>query len=305
MASSKVYQYTTLPDPKSHIRLLVLDGENSQSLETYNISEVPDYEAVSYTWGTQQPISTLAVDGNSLAVTPHLLEGIWKLRPHATHFTKKQLRLWIDAICINQKDDVGKAAQIPLMGSIYSNAERVLVWLGPAADGSDRVLSEMDTLERKLRKWGTLLRSDQVTLAGLPPLSDSIWAFVAKFWSRPWFRRLWIVQEAVLAKDILIVCGTDTVRFEKLFVFVDICIDTLIAPLVFDTEGSGLAIKGATLLWTLGWARKTGTQDFPFLELLRMGRSSEAKEPVGSRSFGFDANRPSQFHRCWIYPKGS
>jgi hypothetical protein len=38
--------------------------------------------------------------------------------------------LWADAICINQMDPVEKASQILHMGEIYSQAHRVVVWLG-------------------------------------------------------------------------------------------------------------------------------------------------------------------------------
>jgi hypothetical protein len=38
--------------------------------------------------------------------------------------------IWIDALCINQSDNVEKAIQVPLMGSIYTNARQVIVWLG-------------------------------------------------------------------------------------------------------------------------------------------------------------------------------
>ncbi|KAK4125812.1 heterokaryon incompatibility, partial [Parathielavia appendiculata] len=38
-------------------------------------------------------------------------------------------RLWIDQICINQKDEVEKGAQIRLMTEIYAGASPVVIWL--------------------------------------------------------------------------------------------------------------------------------------------------------------------------------
>ena len=43
----------------------------------------------------------------------------------------------VDAVCINQRDESEKAVQVRMMGSLYSRAEEVIVWLGPASDDSD------------------------------------------------------------------------------------------------------------------------------------------------------------------------
>lgn len=46
--------------------------------------------------------------------------------------------LWIDAIYINQANDKEKGHQVESMAKIYAKASGVIVWLGEAADGSDR-----------------------------------------------------------------------------------------------------------------------------------------------------------------------
>ena len=51
--------------------------------------------------------------------------------------------LWIDAICIDQKNDEERAQQIQLMAKIYSQASRVLVWLGEAADDIEGALEDI------------------------------------------------------------------------------------------------------------------------------------------------------------------
>lgn len=52
----------------------------------------------------------------------------------------QSLTLWIDQICIAQSDSHEKGMQVGLMNQVYSRAEQVLVWLGPAASGSDEVM---------------------------------------------------------------------------------------------------------------------------------------------------------------------
>jgi hypothetical protein len=39
------------------------------------------------------------------------------------------VRLWIDAICINQADLDERKQQVQLMRDVYSGASRVVVWL--------------------------------------------------------------------------------------------------------------------------------------------------------------------------------
>ena len=41
----------------------------------------------------------------------------------------------MDAICINQDDPAEKNMYVPLIGSVYEQAEQVLVWLGEEKDG--------------------------------------------------------------------------------------------------------------------------------------------------------------------------
>jgi hypothetical protein len=65
-------------------------------------------------------------NGEATAIRLELARALRRLRfPNSTRI------LWIDAICINQDDKEERSYQVPLMGSIYSLARRVVVWLGP------------------------------------------------------------------------------------------------------------------------------------------------------------------------------
>ncbi len=41
----------------------------------------------------------------------------------------------------------------------------------------------------------------------LPSSNHPLWAALVKLYHRPWFRRIWIIQEAVLAKGMFVLCG--------------------------------------------------------------------------------------------------
>jgi hypothetical protein len=43
---------------------------------------------------------------------------------------------------------------------------------------------------------------------------DVFWRDLASWYDREWFGRLWVLQEACLARDVLFLCGTATVSYE-------------------------------------------------------------------------------------------
>ncbi|KOC14041.1 hypothetical protein AFLA70_24g004692 [Aspergillus flavus AF70] len=104
--------------------------------------------------------------------------------------------LWVDAVCINQQDEQEKGYQIQLMPTIYSRASHVIVWLGEAADNSDRALEDI-----------RLAADDEFSIykLGKPPGKD--YTAILTLLQRPWFRRIWVLQEISAARSILVMCG--------------------------------------------------------------------------------------------------
>jgi hypothetical protein len=105
------------------------------------------------------------------------------------------ITIWIDAICIDQGITPERNHQVAMMGDIYRNAKRVLAWLGPAADDSD---AYFDYLESFATAEGDEMK--RIEEAGKRAA-----VFLNK---RPYWRRAWIKQELILAKDITIYCGS-------------------------------------------------------------------------------------------------
>lgn len=109
------------------------------------------FEAVSYTWhGDGDPDIVHLQHGVYISkheVTANLASALRQFRRK-----RRRRRLWIDAIAINQGDNVEKSAQVRVMGSIYKRATRVLVWLGPGSeavpDAKDDMMALVDTAER-------------------------------------------------------------------------------------------------------------------------------------------------------------
>jgi hypothetical protein len=111
------------------------------------------------------------------------------LRSFLVHGRLDKVRtIWVDALCIDQKNTIERGSQVQMMGQIYRNASRVLVWLGEAEGGSDQA---MDLINRMPHSLGDLDRAlnEQRTI---PTITDVVWRHVAELLGREYFRRLWV-----------------------------------------------------------------------------------------------------------------
>lgn len=91
------------------------------------------------------------------------------------------------------------------MLKIYANADRVIIWLGPHADDSHLAMSMVNFMNEKANR--ELIFTRHHSLQCLDQLKRSYRALGALY-SRPWFSRVWIWQEVMVAKDIIVWCGT-------------------------------------------------------------------------------------------------
>jgi Heterokaryon incompatibility protein (HET) len=129
------FEYQPLDTALGQIRLVHLQKPKGSSnteirytLQHASLGKAPEYEPLSYTWGSAQDRVPICVDGKAMLVTRSLQDALWQL---STEIVSSQLRtLWVDAICINQVDDAEKSLQVQQMGSIYKSASRVVIWLG-------------------------------------------------------------------------------------------------------------------------------------------------------------------------------
>ena len=93
----------------------------------------------------------------------------------------------------------------------FSQAKRVIAYLGEEADGSQNVpkfLREIQAanISAECDKEGLWSKQDLKTLR-LPPYQDKAWTMLQKFVMRSWFVRVWILQEALVARNLEFLCG--------------------------------------------------------------------------------------------------
>lgn len=214
--------YTTLDFNRKEIRLLkLLPGSGDDQPQCFICAPRPlrdisgRYEALSYCAGSPRETECVKVNGHDFNVFTNLDRGLRRLRRH-----KKTRILWIDLICINQDDIAERSFQVQLMGEIYANARRGVVWLGPLVD-EKLALEQIEFLERRLQEELTsrkklLIRDSndrELQMAyqniGAPGLryKDSsyvrleLWSALVSLVAAPAWTRCWIAQEIVMVPE--------------------------------------------------------------------------------------------------------
>ena len=137
-----------------------------------------------------------------IGVTKNLHSALRQLR-----YEDRERRLWTDQICINQKDKDEKAIQLGMMTRIYEESQMVLIWLGVADDTSDRAMEYLPKLVDSLQN------SLEPSKSGSKPDDD---ISVHRLLRRPWFERVWTLQEAAKARECIVLCGSRIIHFEVL-----------------------------------------------------------------------------------------
>ncbi|KAK0625811.1 heterokaryon incompatibility, partial [Immersiella caudata] len=84
------------------------------------------YEALSHVWGDPSKTKAITINGTPFSVTGNREAALLRLRRADT-----ERILWVDALYINQVDDVEKSREVMRMRAIYYGAQRVVVDLGP------------------------------------------------------------------------------------------------------------------------------------------------------------------------------
>ena len=130
------------------IRLIsLLPGPFHSDLElaliTYSPAEAPSYEALSYTWGDASSQITVLINGEPASIRTNLDIALRHLRDEEESRT-----LWVDAVCINQRDVLERSQQVNRMRYIYSGAQHTIIWMGEEGDDSDWVFRAVDVMSK-------------------------------------------------------------------------------------------------------------------------------------------------------------
>jgi hypothetical protein len=132
------YKYQPISTQRN-IRILALKNTTSESetLECELVEESVDHPTDKY---EAVPDHYVICNGRKLPVTSNCDAFLRMFRKHRTYDTPKERRLWVDSICIDQSNLAEKTQQLMLMGNVYRNSTRTLVWLGDSTPESTLVM---------------------------------------------------------------------------------------------------------------------------------------------------------------------
>ena len=226
------FAYQPLGESGRDIRVLTLklgswDAPIECEIRVASLDDAIYYQALSYTWGNDADPQRITLNGLDHTITPNLEAALRHLRQE-----DRDRLLWIDQLCINQDDLQERAEQVELMGDIYRRATITISWLGEASKDSDEALEQ-------IRSMGNWVQENDYAIAegdhgDLPgdgsietttdfiewlgfPLRSQNWSAICKLLERPYWTRVWIIQELAVRGSILkasgiICCGKKEIQ---------------------------------------------------------------------------------------------
>lgn len=207
------FTYTELPDG-NFTRVLVLHPAEDPGAELACDIQVLDldnerhtYDALSYVWGKPEFPGILRCGKQYFRITKSLTQALRRFRGQKT-----ARRLWVDAVCINQKDEVEKPAQVQTMGLIYQWARATLIHLGEELPGQEKSMEFLVRLAELVQDYEVaqlaVTRNNELIRQALHEVfgSDDR-SPIGPLEDIPWFGRRWIIQEASLCRAAMAFLG--------------------------------------------------------------------------------------------------
>ncbi|KAM0540538.1 hypothetical protein ACHAPJ_013586 [Fusarium lateritium] len=227
--------------------------------------------------------------------------------------------IWADAICINQNDVEERSQQVRLMGKIFSGACQVIVWLGEEGDRCDCGQSILETSLSSVSKalsgvcsivndWLVQNGEEKIKATYYEALTDGRSVlhhtepksgskpgfrgeapqeetrvtdiFVLKLFKRHWFSRIWVIQESVLAKRVIVQFGSYQISWEWIGIAAAIIVHSpVLTANDLYREKTPTGATNAYLMYRLS-ASQSCFQPlrFDFAQLLQVTRQFNSKE---------------------------
>ncbi|KAF2174174.1 hypothetical protein M409DRAFT_16443 [Zasmidium cellare ATCC 36951] len=227
------FQHEYFSRAERQIKLLEIGlvGNSARYSVTQGSIENDQYFALSYTWGDPKNRRTIEVDDRTLSITANLSRA---LDDFVTFFRSSEpgrpnVLIWIDQLCINQKDDEEKSVQVSVAGDIYRNAQQVLVWLpldrdikfgfkdwtswrhwhhqqitSPQSSSSPpgRIAMSYTAISQPRQDYPVASEGDAVVKNQL-----SAWENIHSIITSPWWERAWGYVEFLLSENVAFLFG--------------------------------------------------------------------------------------------------
>ncbi|KAK8017792.1 hypothetical protein PG993_014118 [Apiospora rasikravindrae] len=176
-------------------------------LRVVSLNRKPRFDALSYVWGAPEPQTVITLrGGHSVSIGPNLHLALSDLRRRW-----RPLKLWADALCINQQDDEEKGHQVPLMSRIFREARMMRAWLNQEIDAKCpalralRWLVENSLYKREVRAtpcWSNTIKRRLHMLQEVESHDWNFWKPVTDILENKYWFRLWIQQELIISSNV-------------------------------------------------------------------------------------------------------
>ncbi|KAI1198955.1 putative heterokaryon incompatibility protein [Nemania serpens] len=282
VATLETYQYSAL-GPRE-IRLLKLSKSTPWSpvrceLTPVLLDKVPEFETISYTWGTRRSMKPIILNGRRFKASERVYDIV-----HDRASCLMTRYIWIDSICINQDDEEEKGSQVRLMRNIYSSSYQTIVWLGYASDANDAVgfLAHL--------RWRMTL-ADPVERASRPltelNIENPSWAALTKLINHDYWSRSWVIQEIAVSKKIIISYGGELITWDHFASLIQVMFHTdpntvwHISKIFWRDTSDAPPVDAGLQIVTLGLIREniSARQSLGLFDLLVSSINSVATDP--------------------------
>lgn len=201
--------YSPLSRELEHIRLLVVQAGPKHedaycNLRIVSLLDRPMYETISYVWGDAKVRGSIHLNGEPMDV-PASSEGAIR----RVKLPDKDRIIWIDAVCIDQKNVAERGHQVGIMDKIYEKGRLNLICLDFIGDRGEDVVETVESILQDARRETNDLKDFGKTVFGYDqiafvpsntPLSVTVdLQPLLDFLASAWFGRKWVLQEAALA----------------------------------------------------------------------------------------------------------
>ena len=211
-ATEEDFIHEPLELTKSVIRVLKILPGPANSIIQCRISHIAlgddTHSCLSYTWGNADHNETILINGKRFRVRQNLHDFLVQARRCRFEFA-----LWIDAICIDQSNVEERNHQVQQMADIYGKAMHVYIWPGVLLRSQSIVLRRITAAMR----FYPGLKHEYHTVLGWIALITCHWHVraVPQLRILPYWNRVWILQEILLAKNPLLLIGNRSLDWHK------------------------------------------------------------------------------------------
>jgi hypothetical protein len=278
------YEYRKIDSTKREIRLISLRPTTSDEIECdvkHQSLDNATYYTLSYEWAHPEPVHTILLDNLMKEVRPNLFKALRRLRDKIPGQW-----LWIDALCIDQDNYSERSGQVNIMGDIFECSKKNFVWLGEDADESTLAMELLSSVTANVQRSADA-EAEIITRLTVIAKDKSIqreksWIALRKLFERPYWKRVWIIQEIFLSHPTILICGNDTCKWDDVFSLITLVTTQNIR---LHTHEGRIAVLGRLLpprlLVDIFHRRRQGKANFlDYLLLSRQRSTSDARDHI-------------------------